>query len=71
MKASKLTIEIIDDETAEMLARKSGAQRLSILFGMHRFAKTLIEHRVKKENPTFEPLERQREVARRLLHGSI
>jgi hypothetical protein len=63
-------IEVIDDVMAEVLRRKSGAERLQIASAMHGSARKTLTHYLASQNPDWNSEKLTREVARRLLHGS-
>lgn len=66
----KLPIEIMDRDMARVLAQKTEAERLQIAWGMWRSARNMITNLLRAESPTLSDEEIQREVARRLSHGS-
>jgi len=65
------SIEIIDDLMADILRRKSPAERLAIANGMWRFARNMLQATIEREHPdwTFDQVNRL--VARRLSHGAV
>jgi hypothetical protein len=64
-------IEVIDDACARIYASKSPAERLKIASGMWRSAKKLLTISIKFQYPQWSEQEVNREVSRRLLHGSL
>jgi hypothetical protein len=65
------SIEVMDDRVAEILRRKSSAERIAIADGMWRFAREMIYAIVTREHPDWSNDEIQRQVARRMSHGAI
>ncbi len=63
-------IEVMDDAMAEVLRRKTPAERLAIAHGMWRYARQLVEAGVRWRHPQWDDRAVREEVARRLLHGS-
>jgi len=61
----------LSDEMAEVLRQKTDRERLEIGFEMWRAANRMIQATVKQEHPEWSAEEIQREVARRLSHGSV
>ena len=70
MDASRLRIEMVDEQMASVLRRKTGAERLKIANGLFRMARRLIRSRVKSEHSDWTDLQVDAEVARRILHGT-
>ncbi len=68
--ARTFTDEVLDDRMAEILRRKTPAERLAIAFGMWRFARDTIRRNVALRNPEWSEAEVAREVARRMSHGA-
>jgi hypothetical protein len=63
-------VDVVDDTMAEILAAKSGAERLKIAFGMHRTARKLLTASVRASKPQLNEKQVRQEVARRLLRGT-
>ena len=63
-------IEIIDDQTVEVLRQRGPAGRLEIAFGMWRSAREIITAIVASQHPDWSQNEVAAEVARRLSHGA-
>ncbi|HWL94533.1 MAG TPA: hypothetical protein VNT79_13495 [Phycisphaerae bacterium] len=63
--------EVVSDEVARILAEKTPADRLAIANQMFHFARSLIRNTLKGEHPDWEESRLDREVARRISHGSI
>lgn len=70
MDEAPLEPEVVDDETAELLRRKSVVERLRLGNQMSRSNRRLIEIGVTSRHPDWDALRVQREVARRWLSGS-
>ena len=71
MKERRVVVEVVDDAMAEVLRRKSGAERLQIADEMFRSAVGLIRASVRAAHPDW-PAERvQREIARRISRGAV
>jgi len=64
-------IEAIDDEMAEILRRKSPAEKLAIASGMFAFARRLIFSMLQRDHPDWDQKRILAETARRLSHGAI
>lgn len=71
-RASVVTrIEVLDDAMAEVLKRKTPAERLAIGFGLWRSARTLLRGQLSALHPEWTAAQLDREVARRLSHGAV
>lgn len=64
-------IEVLDDTMAEVLRRKTPAERLAIGFGLWRSARTLLRGQLASLHPEWDAAHLDREVARRLSHGAV
>ena len=64
-------IELLDEAMIAVLREKTPAQRLTICNGMWRSARRMIEAVLRKEHPDWSADSIQREVARRMSHGSV
>ncbi len=64
-------IEVIDDAMAEVLRRKTPAERLAIGFGLWRSARKLLRGQLASLHPEWDSERLNREVARRLSHGAV
>jgi hypothetical protein len=64
-------IEVVDDAMAEVLRKKSAAERLAIGHRLWAFARDMIDQVVRSEHPEWTEAETRREVARRLSHGAV
>lgn len=63
-------MEIIDHDMARVLAEKTNAERLQIGWGMWRSARNMLTRLVAFEHPDWTELKVQREVAKRMSHGT-
>jgi len=63
-------IEVLDDAVAEILRKKTPAERLNIAFGMWRSARIQMLSCIKSLHPEWDVKTIQREVKRRLSHGA-
>ena len=64
-------IEFIDDAMAEVLRRKTPAERLAIGFGQWRSAQKPLQGQLASLHPEWDEQRLSRELARRLLHKDI
>ncbi len=64
------TIEVVDEEMAQVLGTKTGAERLAIAAAMFRSARRMIESHLRAEHPEWDPSTLQAEVAHRIGHGA-
>jgi hypothetical protein len=70
MKDISRSIEAVDPDMAAILRGKSEADRLRIAWGMWRSARDMLGNLLRAEHPDWGEEEVQREVARRLSHGT-
>jgi hypothetical protein len=66
----RATIEVVDPDMAAVLKDKTEAERLAIGWGMWRSARDMMCHLLRAEHRDWSEQEIQREVARRLAHGT-
>ncbi|MBX3330997.1 MAG: hypothetical protein KF722_11380 [Nitrospira sp.] len=64
-------IEVLDPVMAEVLRRKTPAERLAIGFGLWRSARMLLRGQLASLHPEWDAIRIDREVARRLSHGAV
>lgn len=64
-------IEVLDDAMAEVLRRKTPAERLAIGFGLWRSARKMLRGQLASLHPEWDAQRLEREVARRLSHGAV
>ena len=66
-----LRFEMVDDDMAQILRSKTGAERLRIASGMFASARRMISSYLATQHPDWSPEQIQKEVARRISHGAI
>lgn len=71
MPLPRRRIESVDETMAEIYRKKTPAQRLQIAFGLWRSARTLMFHLLRSSHPEWDEKRLQREVARRISHGTV
>lgn len=64
-------LEVVDDEMAEILRRKTGAERLQIAFGLFSSAHRMLISHLTSEHPDWDEKRIRREVARRISRGAV
>lgn len=64
-------IEVMDEAMAEVLRRKTPAERIAIGFGLWRSAQKMLGAQLASSHPEWDARELEREVARRLSHGAV
>ena len=63
--------EMVSDQMAQVLRRKTGAERLRIASGMFSSARRMIISMLRTEHPDWDMRQVNKETARRLSHGAI
>ena len=63
-------IEVVDDELASVLRRKTPAQRLEMMFSANRMIRKMLEATIAQKHPDWSDRQILREVARRILGTS-
>jgi hypothetical protein len=71
MERTVRTVEIVDERVAEILRKKTPAERLAIADGLWRFAREMIHAIIAREHPDWSEDEIRRQVARRMSHGAF
>jgi hypothetical protein len=71
MSASSARIEVVSEEMAAVLRAKTGAERLAIASRMFSGARRMLMSHLHAEHPEWDERTLEREVARRLSHGSV
>jgi hypothetical protein len=71
MESRIRTFEVVDDRVAEILRKKSAAERLAIVDGLWRFAREMFGANIAREHPEWSEGEIQRQVVRRMSHGAV
>ncbi len=64
-------IEVIDDDMAEVLRHKTGAERLAIASAMFASARRMLISHLRATHPEWNEEQVLREAARRLSHGAV
>ena len=64
-------IEVMDEAMAEVLRRKTPAERLAIGFGLWRSARKLLRGQLTSLHPEWDAQQLERELVRRLSHGAL
>ena len=64
-------IEVIDDQMAEVLRKKTPAERLRIGFNIWISTRRMLLSHISSTHPEWSREEVEHEVARRLLHGAL
>ena len=64
-------IEVMDDQMAEILRQKTGAERLAIASGMFASARRMLLSHLRATHPEWSEEQIRREAGRRLSHGAI
>jgi len=64
-------IEVVDDTMAEILRRKSPAERIRIAFNLWISTHAMLTTHLTKTHPDWDAKKVEVEVARRLSHGAI
>ena len=64
-------IEVMDDVMAEVLRRKTPAERIAIGFGLWRSAQKLLRAQLASLHPEWDARRLEREVVRRLSRGAV
>jgi hypothetical protein len=71
MKAHLRQFEVLDDQMADVLRRKSEAERLRIAGRMWRSARAILRGAIRTEHPNWDIDRVNREIARRISHGVV
>jgi len=64
-------IEVMDEAMAQVLRRKTPAERIAIGFGLWRSAQKILRGQLASLHPEWDARRLEREVARRLSHGAV
>jgi hypothetical protein len=67
---SQVRFEVVDDAVAEILRRKTPAERIEMALAANRFARLLIEGHLRTVHPDWDASRIGAEVARRMLLGT-
>lgn len=71
LRLDKGQIEVVDDAVAEILRRKTPAERVQIGLRMWTSARDMLTAHLKSSHPEWSIERVAREVARRLSHGAV
>lgn len=71
MRLDSGQIEVVDAAMAEVLRRKTPAERIAIGFAMCASARRMLTAHLKNSHPDWNEKGIQAEVARRLSHGAV
>ena len=71
MSLDRRNIEVVDEEMAQVLRLKTGAERLRIASEMFSSARQMIISMLRSEHPEWDEQEIRQEAVRRLSHGAI
>ena len=71
MRLDRSQIEVMDEVMAEVIRRKTPAERLRIGFGLWISAQKMLQTHLATQHPDWDAARVAREVARRLSHGAV
>ena len=71
MRSLPAKIEVVSEEMAAVLRRKTGAERLEIANQMFTAARRMLISHLRSEYPNWDGPRIEREAARRLSHGAV
>lgn len=71
MKMISVQFEIIDDQVAEILRRKTDVQRLRSVDAFWRSARAILRAAIVTENPDWDGLRVNAEISRRISNGKV
>lgn len=63
-------IEVVDDAVAEILRRKTPAERVAMVFACNRTMRLLIKGHLRTRHSDWDDTRISKEVARRMAHGT-
>jgi hypothetical protein len=63
-------IEVVDDAVAEILRRKTPAERIALGFAANRTVRLVVEGGIRSNHPDWDDERVRAEVARRMLNGT-
>jgi hypothetical protein len=70
-KLESRQIEVVDDVMAEILRKKTPAERIQIGFNLWTSARKMLTVHLKSTHPDWDEKQISREVAKRLSHGIV
>jgi hypothetical protein len=71
LRLDKGQIEVVDDIVAEILRRKTLAERIRITCDLWGSVHRMLTTHLSKTHPDWDPKKVEQEVARRLSHGAV
>ena len=71
MPAFGTRIEVVSEDMAAVLRRKTGAERLAIASRMFGSARRMLLSHLRSVHPEWDERQIERETARRLSHGAV
>ncbi len=71
MESRIRNFEVVDDRVAEIVRRKSPAERLAMVDWLRRIAREMVRANITRENPDWSAAETGRQVARRISRGAV
>jgi len=71
MRIDERNIELIDDIMAKIFREKTPQQRLAIAFNLWASAREQLINYLQAEHPDWNMIRIQKEVAKRLSHGTV
>lgn len=70
MRLDKGQIEVLDDDMAEVLMKKTSAERINIGFNLWLFARNMLISHLRNKHPDWSAEMVEKEVAKRLSHDA-
>ena len=70
MRTDHIDPEIVDDEMAAVLRGKTPAERLRVAFGLWSSTRRMLERILRSQHPDWDDRALEREVAKRISHGT-
>lgn len=71
MRLDNGQIEALDDNMAQILRKKTSAERIKIGFNLWLFARTMLISHLRSLHPDWSVETVEKEVAKRLSHGAV
>ncbi|MCP4590621.1 MAG: hypothetical protein GY842_07750 [bacterium] len=71
MRLDRGQIEVVSDEMAAVLRRKTGAERLQIASGLFASARLMLISMLRAQHPDWDDQQVVTEAARRMSHGAL
>jgi hypothetical protein len=70
MRLDNRQIEVIDDNVAEILKKKTGQERLEMVWDSWTYFNKRLEAHIKNSHPEWTQEDIRKEMVRRVLHGT-